>query len=354
MRFLSFINLKSVTMKKLIFIGIFISVCFTTANVFGQRNMNQKQFKSKSNDNNKYAEYNAGLLNNSDYQGYQLNNQPKMQSYINDNEVVISVRTLMNARADRFLAVFNLTQVGETASKTNEMINLRIDSFITGVKRLGIESKDIYVDMIYLVPTFEFEVEKKLFSKTYNEVPTGFEMQKNVHISFKDINTVEKLVTLAARNEIYDLVKVDFFADNTEAVYDTLRNRAVTNLNKKLVSYKKMNLSLSDKYQILRESTYTIYPETQYPDYDAFVSQSIEAVSKKTGVSKIRKPKTVAYDQIPYNQFDIIINPDILQPAVQFVYNLQVRYTLEKPEPKNKNSYMLVTPNGEVKPLDVH
>lgn len=115
-----------------------------------------------------------------------------------------------------------------------------------------------------------------------------------------------------------------------------------------------MNLALSDKYQILRENTYTIYPETQYPDYDAFVSQSIEAVSKKTGVTKIRKPKTVVYDQIPYNQFDIIINPDILQPAVQFVYNFQVRYTLEKPEPKNKNTYMLVTPNGEVKPLDVH
>jgi len=319
---------------------------------FSQRNMNQKQFKSKSNDNNKNLEYNAGLLDNEN-SGYQVNNVPKMQQYVKDNEVILDVHALMNVKAGHFLAVFNLTQVGETTAKTNDMINMRIDSFTTAIKRLGISNKDIYIDMIYLVPTFEFEVEKKLFSKTYNEVPTGFEMQKNVHVTFTDINTVEKLVTLAARYEIYDLVKVDFFVDNTEAVYDSLRNIAVICLNKKINSFKKLNLSLSDKYQIIRENSYSIYPETQYPDYDAFVSQSIEAVSKKTGVTKIRKPKTVAYDQIPYNQFDIIINPEILEPVVQFVYNLQVKYTLDKPEVKAKNTYMLVTPSGEVKKLDV-
>jgi uncharacterized protein YggE len=339
-------------MKKL---ELLLCIFFLTGIIntgFSQRNMNQKQFKSKSNDNNKYLETNAGLLDN-DNSGYQMNNLPKIQQYVKDNEVVLDIHALMNVKADHFLAVFNLTQIGETTAKTNELINLRIDSFVTAVKRLGISSKDIYIDMIYLVPTFEFEVEKKLFSKTYNEVPTGFEMQKNVHITFKDINTVEKLVTLASKCEIYDLVKVDFFVDNTEAVYDTLRNKAVSCLNKKLSAFKKLNLTLSDKYQILRENSYTIYPETQYPDYDAFVSQSIEAVSKKTGVTKIRKPKTVAYDQIPYNQYDIIINPEILEPVVQFVYSLQVKYTLEKPEVKTKNNYMLVTPNGEVKKLDV-
>jgi len=179
----------------------------------------------------------------------------------------------------------------------------------------------------------------------------GFEMQKNIHVSFTDINIVDELVTLAAKNEIYDLVKLDYFTDNPQAMYDTLREQSVDYLNKKLASFKKLNSILADEYHIVRESSNAIYPGTQYSDYDAFVTQSIEAVKNKT-VTKIRKPKTVAYDQIPYNRFDIIINPDILQPVVQYIYTLQVKYTLQEPE-KKKGKYMLITPNGDLKQVPV-
>jgi uncharacterized protein YggE len=329
-----------------------------TALLYAQRNGNQVQFKSKSQATyDRKVVYDADEINanNNERNAYQAqtNYLPKTTVYKEDNEIVLQVNSLMNMKAEHFLAVFNVTQVGETTAKTDELMNSRINSFVDAVKQMGIPDKDIYVDMIYLVPTFEFEVEKSVFSKTYNEIPTGFEMQKNVHIAFKDINKVASLVTLAAKNEIYDMVKLDFFVDNTEACFDTLRNKSVAAINKKLASYKKLNLTLSDKFQIVHEASYTFYPETQYPAYDAFVSQSIEAATKKGGVTKLRKPATVAYDQIPYNKYDIIVNPEILEPVVQFVYSLQVKYTLDKPEVKSKNTYMLVTPAGDVKKLDV-
>ena len=325
--------------------------------VFSQRNGNQIQFKSKSNKNYDVKNYDNNATQNyiqQDFQeNYAKNGNNGNTVFSNNNEVVLEVRSMMNMKADRFLAVFNITQIGESAAKTDELINSRIDAFTNALKQMGVNEKDIYVDMIYLVPTYEFEMEKKFFSKTYNEVPTGFEMQKNIHVTFKDINKVDDMVTLAAKTEIYDLVKLDFFVDNTEAVYDSLRNKSVACLNKKMASFKKLNLVLSDKFQILRESSYAIYPETQYPDYDAFVAQSLEAVKKNSGVTKIRKPKTVAYDQIPYNKYDIIVNPGILEPVVQYVYTIQVKYTLDKPEVKSKNSYMIITPTGEVKKLDL-
>jgi len=165
-------------------------------------------------------------------------------------------------------------------------------------------------------------------------------MQKNIHISFTDINLVDELVTLAAQNEIYDMVKLDFFVNDTEGVYDTLRDKSVDYLNKKLTSYKKLNTNLDEVFHTVRESSTAIYPDTQYSDYNAFVSQSIEAVSKNSGISKIRKPETVAYDQIPYNRFQIVLNPNILEPVVQYVYTLQVRYTLEKPEVKKEIKFI--------------
>jgi len=310
---------------------------------FSQRNGNQKQFKRMSSLNyiNQEAEMSfgdeSGLFETN---AYQQNSFGGINQYVKDNEIIFEVKSLMNVKADGFLAVFNLTQIGETATVTNDLLNERLKNFTEAIKKLEIKDDNIYVDMIYLIPTFEFEVEKKLFSKSYNEVPTGFEMQKNIHISFTDINLVDELVTLAAQNEIYDMVKLDFFVNDTEGVYDTLRDKSVDYLNKKLTSYKKLNTNLDEVFHTVRESSTAIYPDTQYSDYNAFVSQSIEAVSKNSGISKIRKPETVAYDQIPYNRFQIVLNPNILEPVVQYVYTLQVRYTLEKPEVKKEIKFI--------------
>jgi uncharacterized protein YggE len=351
-------------MKKIIALSGIV-ILLNAGMVFAQRNANQKRIKTQ----NEESPSKAGVLNDEEYQQYNApaanalsnSNGAYNQSYTtypyyyqNDNEIVLNVKALMNAKATGFLAVFNLTQVGQTAAKTNELMNTRINNFLAAVKQLGISEKDIYIDMIYLVPTFEYDAQKKLFSKTtYNEIPTGFEMQKNIHIRFNDINKVADLVTLAANNEIYDLVKVDYFVESTQKMYDSLRNECVKNILTREAALKKLNLNLSDKYEIISEHNYTIYPETQYPDYDAFVSQSVDAATNESGVTSIRKPKTVAYDQYPYNSFDIIINPDILEPVIQFVYNLKVKFTLIKPEAGPKNNYIVITPSGEMKTLDI-
>lgn len=346
-------------MKNTLSILLIVFLIGNSVNIFAQRNANQTKFKSISNSRDYNDNYQ--ILNDELQQGFfETDNANYTQSYSNGitqyigpNEIIFEVRTLMNVRASKFLAVFNLTQVGETAAKTDELINSRINAFMAGIKEMGIDAKNTYIDMIYLIPTFEYTIEKKLFSKTYNEVPTGFEMQKNIHVTFTDINLVDDLVTLAAKNEIYDLVKVDFFVDNIEHINDTLISASTDFLNRKLKTIEKLNINLSDKYHVIRDATSTVYPETQYTDYDAFVSQSVEAIKKNTGVTSIRKPTTVAYNQIPYNNFNIVINPAILEPVVQFIYKMQVKYTIDKPEVKKEitNKYMLVTPAGDIKPL---
>ncbi len=283
--------------------------------------------------------------------GYYQGNTGGIRTYMKDNEIILEIRSLYNAKADRFLAEFNLTQVGKTTSEADSLMSIRVNSFMKRLQKLGINKDDIYIDMIYLVPTFEFEVTNKIFSKTYNEKPTGFEMQKNVHIKFTDINIIDELVTSAAKSEIYDMVKLDFFVDNTQGIYDTLRDQSVKLVNKKLASFKKLNIDMTGKYQVVREAARTIYPESQYSNYDAFVTQSLEAAKGKKEVTRVRKPKTVAYDQIPYSEFDIVMYPDILEPVVQYVYTLQCKYTLPQANKDDKPNYMLVTPNGDLKQL---
>jgi hypothetical protein len=96
-------------------------------------------------------------------------------------------------------------------------MNARIDGFTQsgeGARREGEGRLPGHAQSF--VPVYEIETTRKLFSKTYQEVPAGFEIQKNIHVRFTDARILDRLVTAAAKEEIYDLVKVDFFVVDQE------------------------------------------------------------------------------------------------------------------------------------------
>ena len=124
-----------------------------------------------------------------------------------DDVMEFEVSSMMNVEAESFLAIFNITQPGETAAEADKLLNERLNALKEDLKVLGITNNDFYVDVVSLVPLYEFEVEKKLFSKNYNEVPSGFELQKNIHISYVQSELLDNILTAAARQEIYELVK---------------------------------------------------------------------------------------------------------------------------------------------------
>jgi uncharacterized protein YggE len=266
-----------------------------------------------------------------------------------DNQIILKCSALMNVEADSYLAIFNITQVATSAKEVDELINKRIQSFTENLKNIGVASSDVYLDMVYLIPVFEFEVSKKFFSKTYNEVPKGFEMQKNIHVKFNDPKLIDKIVTLAATNEIYDLVTVEYFIKDQSKIYDSLRSAANRFLRKNISSYKSLGVNLVEHFSTLSEETKEVYPESRYSDYEAFVSQSLEA-ARSTTVTILRKPKTVAYNKLAYDEFDIVINPEFTEPVVQFVYELTIKYILP-PKSVEKNKYFIVDGNGNLKEI---
>ncbi len=264
-----------------------------------------------------------------------------------NNEIELKCSALMNVKADSYLAIFNLTQVATTAKEADDLINKRIQVFFDNLKTLGLSSSDFYVDMVYLIPVFEFEVSKKFFSKTYNEVPKGFEMQKNVHIKFKGSNIIDKIVTTASLSEIYDLVTVEYFVNNPSVIYDTLRAATHRYLKANAARLKSSGINLAEHFSSLQEETDVVYPESRYSDYEAFVSQSLEA-ARNAAVTNVRKPKTVAYNKLPYNEFDIVINSEFTEPVVQYTYDLSLKYILPDKQ-GNKNKYFIIDSNGNLK-----
>jgi len=177
-------------------------------------------------------------------------------------------------------------------------------------------------------------------------------MQKNIHIKFNDEGLLDDIMTIAANNEIYDLIKVEYFVENNDAKYDELRVKSVDYMLKKKEDFKKLGIDLDTIYHIVSEKSSVVYPIDRYKSYQAFSGNSLEAKKSKT-VTKVRKPRTMFYNKLPYHKYDIVINPAILEPSVQFTYSITVKYVIKEPAKKIEKQFIMVSPNGIVKTLKI-
>jgi uncharacterized protein YggE len=284
---------------------------------------------------------------------------PRAATLIGENQMEISINALSNQKAGAYTAIFSVLQVGKTADETNSLINTRLDGLLAELRSLGIPDSNLYIDMVNFLPKYEYDMSKKLFSKkTLTEIPKGFELQKNLHVRYTNPGLLDRIVTAAARQEIYDIVKVDYFVPDAEAVYTQLRAAAFSYLNTIRGQYRAAGLSLDSAYTISAENAWVAYPINRYESYQAFTASKLDADDKLGAiVNPADKPVARFYNAVPANDYDIVINPEILEPAVQFSYNLALRFTLPERKPvvrtEIKKEFILVTPEGVVKQLKV-
>jgi len=274
----------------------------------------------------------------------------------NNRFVELDVQVLSNQKADAYVAIFNLTQMGKTLEETNNLLNDRFNGFSEELQRVGIPKSDIYLDMVTFAPLYEYEVEKKLFTKTHNEVPKGFEMQQNVHIKYKAAKMMNDIIRVAAKYEIFDLVKVDYSVANQEAVFLEMRNKAVDHVVKQIELYiEKLGVDLESGYRIVGEDKKVVFPTDRYSSYQASSNVSLDKeidTKNKDKVKDMYKPQTIFYDKVNYDEFDIVINPAPLQPPIQFMYNMKVRIAVTNPNEPAKE-YIWLTPEGDKVPIEV-
>jgi len=337
-------------MRKCFFL-ISIGLCLfnsVDAQVMGNYAEQKKQSNEYLNASNSNANLNA-----------QYRSVPRNAKLQDDNSIEITINTLSNQRASSYTAVFTMLQVAKTADETNTQLNNRLNNFINDLKSLGIPETDVYVDMVNFLPKYEYDVSKKIFSKkTLTEIPKGFELQKNIHIRYSKPAVLDQIVTAAAKQEIYDIVKVDYFVKEQQQVYQQLRTLSFDYLKNIKESYAKMGIHLDSAYVITAENAWVAYPTNRYESYQAFSTQSLDASEKNNSVIQAAdKPTLRFYNAVAANDYDIVVNPEILEPAVQFSYNLVVRFKMPDPKPvvktEIKKEFILVTPTGEVKSLKI-
>lgn len=284
---------------------------------------------------------------------------PKPAVLAPNGTLEFTINALSNQTADSYVAIFSIFQVGGTAAETNQRMNERVNTVITSLAAIGITRQDVYVDMVNFLPTYAFEEEKKIFSKkTLTEVPTGFQLQKNLHIRYRNPELLDRIVTAAAEQEVYDIIKVDYQIDRPQDVYLELRRLAFAYLDTLEAIYVKQDIPLDSAYVTTAENAWVAYPGDRYESYSAFASQQLSSQQRNGSVvDRASKPTLRFYNAIPANDYDLVINPNLLEPAAQFTYSLKVSYKMppevQPVRTEVRHQYYLMTPEGVLKPIQI-
>ncbi|WP_294822913.1 SIMPL domain-containing protein [uncultured Flavobacterium sp.] len=271
----------------------------------------------------------------------------------NADELRIAIRGIYNEKPSLFSATFSIVQVGTSLEEIDALMNEKITAIKAGIKSVD-PAIEVLTDMISFVPVYEYEVSKKIFSKkTYTEKPAGYEMKKNLIIKYKT-QALDKIVSVCAANEVYDLVKVDYVIASLEAVQAKLQSRALEEYNAKLKYYSLvLGEDLALKKKTLSESYNLTYPVESYSRYTAFSRPQLPHTRNEI-VNDMAKNETNYYNPIMVKVHDFVVNPEITEPAVQVFYDLYVNIKLKKEEdtkPAEKKVIYMVTANGDLKPL---
>lgn len=248
---------------------------------------------------------------------------------ISDTTFLVTARILMNLDADSYKITFSLSQQAESLLKSNELINNRISSFTTDIKRLGIDDKDIYIDVVAQYPIYGYDLEKK----SATQQKEGYEINKNVIVRFDSLALIEQLISLAAQNDIHDAVKLDYILYDIEGVYERLFSEAIAIIEKKKKLYLlATNLKISDQAMIFSEQFQFVFPSQRYKGYQAFESSGLEyyGSGSKRFVEEERKKTTRYYDEINFSEFDKCINPEKIEIGLQAIFEIQIKYERSK------------------------
>jgi len=245
----------------------------------------------------------------------------------NNKEVYfVEANVAMNMKADAYVAVFGLSQEGANAADSNAKINVLIAGFNRDLDILGIKRGDIYVDFITQNKVYDYTTSGNVTTEKF----MGFETKKNVAVRYGDRELLEKIISAAAKNSIFDLIKVDYVVNDIKAVNTRLYEEAV-----KIVKQKEAAYAVSFGIKLLptnlaNEKYDAFYPGELYAVYQAFEAGSTYGGDYEKRVIEKRKTKTFYYEPLDPSDFDSVINQIGIEPMVQFTLYLRMQYDLKK------------------------
>lgn len=243
------------------------------------------------------------IYSNQNYQNT-LRNPETSNGNLKSNEnrdyttYAIESSVLMNVKPDAYVAVFGFDRLGSTSDNSNAQVNAVFEEFAKGLQNLGIAKDDVFIDFITQTTT------------VVDQTSRAFQTRKTIAVRYKDRRLFEKIVTLAASKDIFDLVKVDYVVSDLERVRAELFEQASQILKAKHKKYvDSFGITLIPR-SLAVEKYDAFYPGERYKGYQ----------------------KSFYYEPVEQKSFDKVINSVGIEPMVQFTIYLRMDYDTRRIE----------------------
>lgn len=241
----------------------------------------------------------------------------------------VEASVLMNIKADEHVAVFGLAQECVTVAECNQKLDATINQFSGDLKRLGIASDALFVDFAAQNKIYGFQLE----GNVAKERLVGFELKKNIAVHYQDRLLLDKLLVTAAQAKIFDLIKVDYIVRDTGSIHNRLAEEAARIVKQKMARHEKLlGIKLQPPAQVFAERYSAYFPTEMYDSYTAYESENVSQAydQEKYIVQRARKSRTFFFNALNADGFDMVVNPIVIEPVVQFTLYLRVKYEVEQ------------------------
>jgi uncharacterized protein YggE len=228
----------------------------------------------------------------------------------------LEATVLMNLKADEYVASFGIQADGQTSLQSEQAVDSKIDAFKT--KLAAININETFVDFINQVPFYEYDTSGKVATEKLK----GYKTAKNILIRYKDRNLLRQITNLANSAGIYDLIKIDFVVNDFAQVRNKMTQEAIKIIKSKEQSYSALGITLKS-VGVASEKFKSYSPDELYEDYTAYESGTARGFKR---VVQKSKAVTSYYKPLDGNEFDLAINPSTLEPNIQAVMYLKVKY----------------------------
>lgn len=249
--------------------------------------------------------------------------------FYTDSTLIINANVLLNKEADFYSISIGVNQEGKTVSECIDQINVRIKNVEKGLNKIGIKKESIAIDFISETKIYDHKIE----GKEITEYLVGYVIKKNIILRTKSVDAIEKIVNVCSKEDIFDIIKVDYINEDIEAINTLLFEQAMTIIkSKKERILKYSSIKLTDEYRVVSDNLLTYYPKNLYQKYsEAFETSTIHHQYSSYIRKDVRKSSTFYYDGIEYEMsIDKIIDEVSPNIGIQYVMNIQMIYELEK------------------------
>lgn len=247
---------------------------------------------------------------------------------LSDSAFIVQAKVLANVIADSYVITIGVSEYAATLKEANTKIDERIQKFISALKsKFSIANSDIYIDMTTQTQVADYKVNGE-YSEQYI---SGYEQKKNIIIKLKDIKSLEKIIVVASEFGIYDIAKVDYIVTDINKIYTQLFLTAMEVINgKKDLYLKATNIKLKSTSEIYGESFYSFTPNQLYKNYTPNVTTEYDDESRYSKKKNLKKNITYFYEHINYSGFDKVVNPTVIEPTVEYILDLHIKFIIDK------------------------